>query len=172
MDYKNIQELIKTVSESLLTSFEIETEGIRIMMEKKEQQVVIERIPLNSAPLEQVAKETLTREEVASKKVYLEKLENDIARTTENVEKEIPKENVFVVKSPIVGTMYSSPSAESKNFVKVGTKVKVGDTLCILEAMKLMNEIESEVDGEVVEVLVSNEDMVEYGQPLFKIIKN
>ena len=172
MDYKNIQELIKTVSESLLTSFEIETEGIRIMMEKKEQQVVVERIPLNAAPLERVDKETLTRQEAASKEVYLEKLENDIARTTENAEKTISKENLFVVKSPIVGTMYSSPSAESKNFVKVGTKVKVGDTLCILEAMKLMNEIESEVDGEVVEVLVSNEDMVEYGQPLFKIIEN
>ncbi|MBU3091088.1 acetyl-CoA carboxylase biotin carboxyl carrier protein [Clostridium sp. CM028] len=172
MDYKNIQELIKTVSESILTSFEIETEGIRIMMEKKEQQVVIEKTPLNAAPLERVAKEILTREDVASKEVYLEKLEKDIAITTENAEKAIPKENLFVVKSPIVGTMYSSPSAESKNFVKVGTKVKVGDTLCILEAMKLMNEIESEVDGEVVEVLVSNEDMVEYGQPLFKIIEN
>ena len=66
--------------------------------------------------------------------------------------------------------MYTSPSAESKNFVKVGSKIKIGDTLCILEAMKLMNEIESEVDGEVVEVLVLNENMVEYGQPLFKIM--
>ena len=80
-------------------------------------------------------------------------------------------ENIFVVKSPIVGTMYSSPSDESQNFVKVGSEVKKGDILCILEAMKLMNEIESEVDGEIVEVLVSNEDMVEYGQPLFKILK-
>ena len=67
--------------------------------------------------------------------------------------------------------MYSSPSDESQNFVKVGSVVKKGDTLCILEAMKLMNEIESEVDGEIVEVLVLNEDMVEYGQPLFKIRK-
>jgi acetyl-CoA carboxylase biotin carboxyl carrier protein len=67
--------------------------------------------------------------------------------------------------------MYSSPSDESQSFVKVGAVVKKGDTLCILEAMKLMNEIESEVDGEIVEVLVLNEDMVEYGQPLFKIRK-
>ena len=98
----------------------------------------------------------------------VEKLENNIASTIENEAKIIPEENLFVVKSPIVGTMYSSPSAESQNFVKVGSMVKKGDTLCILEAMKLMNEIESEVDGEIVEVLVLNEDMVEYGQPYLK----
>jgi len=172
MDYKNIQELIKTVSDSQITCFEIETEGIKIKMEKKEQQVVVERMPVNATSAQSVTQDLLTRENVATNEVYAEKLEKDIAKTIKNSDSEMPQENVFVVKSPIVGTMYSSPSAESKNFVKVGSKVKVGDTLCILEAMKLMNEIESEVDGEVVEVLVSNEDMVEYGQPLFKIIKN
>ncbi|HEY8891655.1 MAG TPA: acetyl-CoA carboxylase biotin carboxyl carrier protein [Clostridium sp.] len=172
MDYKNIQELIKTVSDSQITSFEIETEGIKIKMEKKEQQVVVERMPVNVTSAQSVTQDLLTRENVATNEVYAEKLNNDIAKTIKNSENKMPQENVFVVKSPIVGTMYSSPSAESKNFVKVGSKVKTGDTLCILEAMKLMNEIESEVDGEVVEVLVSNEDMVEYGQPLFKIIKN
>ncbi|MBU3110547.1 acetyl-CoA carboxylase biotin carboxyl carrier protein [Clostridium lacusfryxellense] len=167
MDYKNIQELIKTVSESSLTSFEIENEGIRIKMEKIEQQVIVERTPVVS-----VKQEPQTRENIATNEVYVEKLENNIARTIENAAKIIPEENYFVVKSPIVGTMYSAPSSELKNFVKVGSKVKIGDTLCILEAMKLMNEIESEVDGEIAEVLVSNEDMVEYGQPLFKIIEN
>jgi len=172
MDYKNIQELIKTVSESTLTSFEIESEGIRIKMDKKEKQVIVERTPANTSSVEQVNLDPISRANIASNEVYVEKLENNIARTIEDVSKTIPEENLFVVKSPIVGTMYSSPSAESKNFVKVGSKVKIGDTLCILEAMKLMNEIESEVDGEIVEVLVSNEDMVEYGQPLFKIIEN
>src|SRR5665647_749892 len=170
MDYKNIQELIKTVSESTLTSFEIESEGIRIKMDKKEKQVIVERTPANTSSVEQVNLDPISRANIASNEVYVEKLENNIARTIEDVSKTIPEENLFVVKSPIVGTMYSSPSAESKNFVKVGSKVKIGDTLCILEAMKLMNEIESEVDGEIVEVLVSNEDMVEYGQPLFKMI--
>jgi len=172
MDYKNIQELIKTVSESLLTSFEIETEGIKIKMEKKEEQVVIERMPVNNISVEPSAHEMLTRENIVASQVYVKGLENEVAKTIQGESKEIPEENIFVVKSPIVGTMYSSPSADSKNFVKVGSKVKKGDTLCILEAMKLMNEIESEVDGEVIEVLVSNEDMVEYGQPLFKIIEN
>jgi acetyl-CoA carboxylase biotin carboxyl carrier protein len=104
--------------------------------------------------------------------VAIEKSENNVASTIENATKIVPEENLFVVKSPIVGTMYSSPSDESQSFVKIGSVVKKGDTLCILEAMKLMNEIESEVDGEIVEVLVLNEDMVEYGQPLFKIRKN
>ncbi|MBU3112560.1 acetyl-CoA carboxylase biotin carboxyl carrier protein [Clostridium lacusfryxellense] len=162
MDYKNIQELIKSVSDSQITSFEIDTEGITIKMEKKEQQVVLERIPLHTPPVEQVINETLTLRNIEAPEMYIGKLQNAALI--------IPEENIFIVKSPIVGTMYSSPSAESKNFVKVGSKIKIGDTLCILEAMKLMNQIESEVDGEVVEVLVSNEDIIEYGQPLFKIM--
>ncbi|MBU3144476.1 acetyl-CoA carboxylase biotin carboxyl carrier protein [Clostridium sp. CF012] len=171
MDYKNIQELIKTVSESQLTSFEIETEGIRIKMEKKEEQVVVERIPVNVSPAESVINDALNREIIATNQRAAEKIQSNIASTIETVANIIPDENLFVVKSPIVGTMYSSPSDEAQNFVKVGSVVKKGDTLCILEAMKLMNEIESEVDGEIVEVLVLNEDMVEYGQPLFKIRK-
>ncbi|MBK9244655.1 MAG: acetyl-CoA carboxylase biotin carboxyl carrier protein [Burkholderiales bacterium] len=74
-----------------------------------------------------------------------------------------------VVKSPMVGTFYRSPSPGAKAFVEVGQQVKAGDTLCIIEAMKLLNEIEAEVAGEVTEVLVENGQPVEYGQPLFVI---
>lgn len=171
MDYKNIQELIKTVSDSQLTSFEIETEGIRIKMEKKEEQVVVERISAPVSSATSVINDSLNRESIATNQMSEEKIQSNVASTIENEARIIPEENLFVVKSPIVGTMYSSPSDEAQNFVKVGSLVKKGDTLCILEAMKLMNEIESEVDGEIVEVLVLNEDMVEYGQPLFKIRK-
>ena len=80
---------------------------------------------------------------------------------------EPPKGNV--VKSPMVGTFYRSPSPGAKAFVEVGQAVKPGDTLCIIEAMKLLNEIEAEVAGEVKEVLVENGQPVEYGQPLFVI---
>lgn len=79
--------------------------------------------------------------------------------------------DVHIVKSPIVGTFYNAASPESPAFAPVGQKVKKGQTLCIIEAMKLMNEIEADVDGEIVEVLVANEGIVEYGQPLFKIKK-
>ena len=75
------------------------------------------------------------------------------------------------ITSLIVGTFYSAPSPEAKAFVKVGDRVKAGETVCILEAMKLMNEIESDFDCEIEAVLVSNEQRVEYGQPLFKVKK-
>jgi len=74
-----------------------------------------------------------------------------------------------VVKSPMVGTFYRSPSPGAKSFVEVGQAVKPGDTLCIIEAMKLLNEIEAEVAGDVLEILVENGQPVEYGQPLFLI---
>ncbi|MGV8981187.1 acetyl-CoA carboxylase biotin carboxyl carrier protein [Clostridium sp.] len=171
MDYKNIQELIKTVSDSEITSFEIETEGIKIKMEKKEKQIVVERVIAPEVPAKSVIQDSIASKNITANQVPSENLGINIVSAVENVAEIIPEENIFVVKSPIVGTVYSSPSAELQNFVKIGSVVKKGDTLCILEAMKLMNEIESEVDGEVVEVLVSNEDMVEYGQPLFKIRK-
>jgi acetyl-CoA carboxylase biotin carboxyl carrier protein len=74
-----------------------------------------------------------------------------------------------VVKSPLVGTFYTAPSEDADPFVQVGDQVKSGQTLAIVEAMKLMNEIESEYTGEIKEVLVENGQMVEYGQPLFRI---
>ena len=171
MDYKNIEQLIKTVSDSKLTSFEIETEGIIIKMEKKEKQVVVEKMTSYASPVDSITEESSNKENIATNGAPLEKKDGDMSSTIENAAKVMLEENLVIVKSPIVGTMYTSPSPESHNFVKIGSKINKGDTLCILEAMKLMNEIESEVDGEIVEVLVLNGDMVEYGQPLFKILK-
>lgn len=88
--------------------------------------------------------------------------------TTENVE-QIVSENYKEVKSPMVGTFYESSSPKAEAFVKVGDIVKKGQVLCIIEAMKLMNEIESEFDGEIVEICKKNEEIVEYGETLFKI---
>jgi acetyl-CoA carboxylase biotin carboxyl carrier protein len=81
----------------------------------------------------------------------------------------IEKENVIEIKTPIVGTFYRAPSPESQPFVDLGSQVKKGDVLCIVEAMKSMNEIESDVDGIVQEILVENGKMVEYDQPMFRI---
>ena len=78
-------------------------------------------------------------------------------------------ENFNVITAPIIGTFYASPSPESEPYVKVGDKVKKGAVVCILEAMKVMNEIESENNCEIIEILASNGALVEYGQPLFKI---
>ena len=80
-------------------------------------------------------------------------------------------ENLHAVTSPFVGTFYASPAPDKPSFVKVGDRVSQGQTLCILEAMKVMNEIESDASGEIVEICVDNESLVEYGQALFKIRK-
>lgn len=80
--------------------------------------------------------------------------------------------NVHTVKSPFVGTFYASPSPGKPVYAKIGDKVKVGQPLCVLEAMKIMNEIDSDANGEIVEICVDNESLVEFGQPLFKIKKS
>lgn len=152
MDYKAIQELIKTLSESNVTTLEIESDGVRIKMCKDGKTENINEV-----------KSTRQDEKVENTRNIVEKVvSNEIAVDDKEIE---------IVKSPIVGTFYEASSPGEEPFVKIGSKVKVGDTLCIIEAMKLMNEITSEVDGEIVEILVKNEEMVEYGQPIFKIRK-
>ena len=79
---------------------------------------------------------------------------------------------LHVIKSPFVGTFYAAPSPGKPNYSKLGDKVKAGQPLCVLEAMKIMNEIDSDVNGEIVEICVDNESLVEFGQPLFKIKPN
>jgi acetyl-CoA carboxylase biotin carboxyl carrier protein len=162
MDYKSIQELIKTMSDSNLTLLEVESEGVKIKLEKKCEQVLIEKwpqlvsTPSVEAPLAAQKQEVKTLAQQHVNEEAIEEVQNE-------------KLEGILVASPIVGTFYLAPSPEAEFFVKVGSKVKKGDTLCIIEAMKLMNEIEAEMDGEVVEILVKNEQMVEYGQPLFRI---
>jgi acetyl-CoA carboxylase biotin carboxyl carrier protein len=86
--------------------------------------------------------------------------------------KTAPSADVFEVKSPMVGTYYASPSPDAPAFVKVGDKIKKGDPLCIIEAMKLMNELPAELSGEVLEILVNNADAISYGQVIMKIKKS
>ena len=157
MDYKAIQELIKTMNESGLYALEIESEGTHIKMKKGPDQII-----MGSAQNVDTINNSQPAVQVTS---------NEQKNVLKEVTEESPKEekNLYVTKSPIVGTFYNSSSPEKGAFVQVGTKVKKGSVLCIIEAMKLMNEIESEVNGEIVEILVNNEDMVEFGMPLFKI---
>lgn len=153
MDYKAIEQIIKTAGESGLNYLEIETEGIHITMKKGEAVSAVEKTKAET--LEAAA------EKAASSEAETEK--------TEDKEISGEDENIKVVTSPIVGTFYSAGSPDAEPFASVGSAVKKGQVLCIIEAMKLMNEIESEFDGEIVEVLAKDEQMIEYGQPLFKI---
>lgn len=158
MDYKDIKKLIDDMGESKIDALEIEfPEGIKIKMKKNTEKEVVITQPRNvieaSAPM---TTPVITKEQ-----------ETSLVKTEK--EEVLEDENYKLVKSPMVGTFYASSSPEKEPFVKVGDKVHKGQVLCIVEAMKLMNEIESEFDGEIVEILVNNEDIVEYGTPLFKI---
>lgn len=149
MEYEKIKQLMEDMGNSKLTAIDIDfPDGTKISMKKEEKQVV--KVTENT-PVENL----LTREEV------------NVEINNEKQEEKVEEGNV--VTSPMVGTFYSKPSPNSEPYVEVGKKVKKGDVLCIIEAMKLMNEIESEFDGEITEILVKDEEPVEYGKPLFVI---
>lgn len=149
MEYEKIKQLMEDMGNSKLTEIAIDfPDGTRISMKKEEKQVMIEKLS------------TEVEEKVDSLKEILE---------LEEKESERKREKGNIVKSPMVGTFYAKPSPNSDAYVTIGKKVKKGDVLCIIEAMKLMNEIESEFDGEVVEILVKDGEAVEYGKPLFVI---
>ena len=151
MEFENLLTLIKTVSDSELTDFDYEENGTRIRLKKKKETVVVAGasadVPI--APLAAAQAAIQNSETVA-----------DADR----------EPGGMIVKSPLVGTFYAAPSEDAAPFVSVGDLVKKGQTLAIVEAMKLMNEIESDFDGKVAEVYVENGQAVEYGQPLFRIV--
>lgn len=149
MELEHILIIIDKVSESGVTSFYYEEGNLKLSVKKKEKQVVA------AAPVQMAA---LPAETVS---VPL------AAPAAPSQEAALPAGNM--VESPLVGTFYSAPNPDSAAFVKVGDSVKKGQVLGIIEAMKLMNEVESEYDGVVKAILVENEQMVEYGQPLFII---
>ena len=147
MEYEKIKQLMEDMGNSKLTAIDIDfPDGTKISM-KKETSVKV------ATPIV---------EPEASKEVTLA-----IEEKTVETSSQVVKGNV--VKSPMVGTFYLKPSPTSESFVEVGKNVKKGDTLCIIEAMKLMNEIESEFEGKVKEILVKDGEAVEYGKPLFVI---
>lgn len=153
MEFENILTLIKTVSDSELTNFKYEENGVKLSLSKKQNQVV-SSVAYEPSVINEAAKTTAApqkTESIVEKQDALEDLSGNI------------------IKSPLVGTFYAAPSEDADAYVKVGDKVKKGQTLAIIEAMKLMNEIESEFDGNISEIYVENGQAIEYGQPLFKV---
>ena len=146
MEYEKIKQLMEDMGNSKLTAIDIDfPDGTKISMKKET------TVKVTTPVVEQVVTtENVSRVEVAQE-TSLEEIKGNI------------------VKSPMVGTFYLKPSPTSESYVEVGKNVKKGDTLCIIEAMKLMNEIESEFEGKVKEILVKDGEAVEYGKPLFVI---
>jgi acetyl-CoA carboxylase biotin carboxyl carrier protein len=142
MELEDLKSIIELLKESDITELLVEKEGTKVRIKREKMFPPIEM----PAPKTHVVRETVVEE--------------------------IPEEEtqrLITVTSPIVGTFYRSPSPDAQSFVDTGQKIKKGQVLCIIEAMKLMNEIESEVDGILVKALVENGQPVEYGEPLFLI---
>ena len=144
MDYNEIKELINEIGNSKVDEVNLEfPDGVKISVKK------------NNSKVKEIQKENV--------------IETTNNKETITIKQKEEEREYKMVKSPMVGTFYSKSEPTASPFVKVGDKVKKGQILCILEAMKLMNEIESEYDGEIEEICVKDDEMVEFGQVLFKI---
>ena len=164
MDLKEIQELIKFVAKSGATEVELEIDNVKISIKSPKrgkageaETTIIQQIPMPQAqpmmsmPATEVAPVVATETPVANDK------------------KDDKESNYITIKSPMIGTFYRKPSPDKDNFVSVGDAIKPGDTHSVIEAMKLYNEIESEISGTIVKVLVEDSTPVEYDQPLFLV---
>ena len=145
MDLEKIEGLVKIIEESSLNEFTYKDKDVKITMSKLDHPPVVAAGGPVAAPAS--------------------------AAVNTSVEAAEEEDDTLFITSPIVGTFYSAAAPDVPAFVKVGDQVKAGQTVCILEAMKLMNEIQSDYDCEIEAVLVSNEQKVEYGQPLFRVKK-
>ena len=156
MTLKEIKEMINLMEEYGLSELEMEKEGLKIRLKR--------------GPAGKIVQETLP---YASPLAALPPREGHGAQPAgqQTARDTMEQENVVMVRSPMVGTFYASPSPDAPSYVAKGKNVAEGDVLCIIEAMKLMNEIKSDVSGLVVDVLVQNGQPVEFDQPLFKIQK-
>lgn len=152
MDLKDIKQVIDLMKRAELTEFDLEKEGFKLHLSRKEKDAVpqiIQAAPVVAAPVAAAAAASEAKPAAASAPVE--------------------EKGIELIKSPMVGTFYRAPSPESPVFAEVGTKVTAESVVCIIEAMKVMNEIQSEISGTITEVLVENGDAIEFGQPLFKV---
>ncbi len=164
MDFKQIQELIKMINKSNIGEVTIEQKDFRVTVKQKEDHVtqVVSSAPVFSAP--QAALQAAANVSSAA---------SSSASSAEAKEAApVAGSNLITIKSPMIGTFYRRASPDKPLFVEVGSEITPGKVVCIIEAMKLFNEIESEVKGKIVKVLVEDSSPVEYDQPLFLVEPN
>jgi acetyl-CoA carboxylase biotin carboxyl carrier protein len=157
MDIKEIQNLIKFVAKSGASEVKLEMDDIKITIrtggdDRSDTMTYVQQVPMN-APTSQVAQAPATEVQTAAPSVVAA---DDNSK-------------YVTIKSPIIGTFYRKPSPDKPVFIEVGKTIKEGDVLCVIEAMKLFNEIESEISGKIVKILVDDSSPVEYDQPLFLV---
>ena len=156
MDLKQIHELIKVVNKSNIGEISIEDKDGKVTIKQKEAPVVTVTQPVAAPQVYNVAPQTVPTTQAAS-------------APQPSAPAAVKTDNLITIKSPMIGTFYRKSSPDKPSFVEVGDEVSVGKVVCIIEAMKLFNEIESEVSGKIVKVLVENASPVEYDQPLFLV---
>lgn len=161
MEFKEIQDILKLVNRTDLTEVEIEKEGFKIKIRRKTPENNVVYTTQSPIPLPTPAPVVPSTPPVAAPA--------ETKQEGGKAEESVKNDNTFTFKSPMIGTFYRSGSPDSPPFVKVGDHISKGQVLCIIEAMKLFNEIESEVEGKVVKILIDNAQPVEYDQPLFLI---
>ena len=165
MKIQEIREIIKLVDQSSLNEFLYESEGTKIKLKKSEKgSVNSSSESFESSSIVEQPKQVEVKASVAQ--------ETEKQQVEEKVTESVVDSSLHTIISPMVGTFYQSSSPDAAAYVEVGTKVKADSIVCIVEAMKLFNEIEAETDGEVVEILVKDGQLVEYGQPLFLVKGN
>jgi len=151
MDLDEIKQIIELMEENNLAEFEMEKDGFRIAM-RKSQPIIVNSQPAGSVVAPQV-----------------EQSAPQTGAGTGKAPEAEDEDKYETILSPMVGTYYASPSPDSEPYVRVGDEVDIESVVCILEAMKVMNEIKAEVRGRIADILVENTEPVEYGQPLFKV---
>ncbi|ALS01599.1 acetyl-CoA carboxylase biotin carboxyl carrier protein subunit [Enterococcus silesiacus] len=162
MDINEVKELLTQFDQSTLTEFDLREGSFGLYMNKN-------KVTQKSSNEVKQATDSNTMNpgtaEVTNQTVEVKET------VKETVKNELKPENTEEIISPIVGVVYLKPAPDKENFKQVGDSVKKGDVVCIVEAMKLMNEITATVDGVITEVLIQNEDVVEFNQPLFRVAK-
>ena len=168
MDLKEIQNLIKFVAKSGASEVKLEMDDIKITIKtggsEERETTIVQQVPVGGMQaqpqMQQQTQQQPQQQQTSSSQSPSE---------GSNKEKSSENSNYITVKSPIIGTFYRKPSPDKGPFVEVGDSIKEGDVLCVIEAMKLFNEIESEVSGKIVKVLVDDSSPVEFDQPLFLV---
>ncbi len=164
MDLKEIQNLIKFVAKSGASEVKLETGDVKITIKTgsdDKETTIVQQVPMGGQQLQQMPAQQQAPAQQAAPQ--------EAAPASEDKKTADDNSKYITVKSPIIGTFYRKPSPDKPTFVEVGDSVKEGDVLCIIEAMKLFNEIESEVSGKIVKVLVDDSSPVEFDQPLYLV---
>ncbi|SKB52081.1 acetyl-CoA carboxylase biotin carboxyl carrier protein [Salegentibacter holothuriorum] len=166
MDLKEIQNLIKFVAKSGASEVKLETGDVKITIRtgSDEKETIVQQVPMGGQMPQMPAQQQPQQQQAPAPAQ-----ENTAENTNEQKSAGEDDSKYITVKSPIIGTFYRKPSPDKPTFVEVGDSIKEGDVLCVIEAMKLFNEIESEVSGKIVKVLVDDASPVEFDQPLFLV---